>query len=71
MLHKPIHEGLRPERKTLMENYFAHYKLILKGFNFSFVFIAFSYYAFCALNILSAIVLLLYVYIEVAGKYMG
>ena len=71
MLLKPIKEEIRPEPNKLIGNYFHYYKLILEIFRLSFIFIIFIYYAICAIGILYSSVLLIFLFIEVAGKYIS
>lgn len=70
MLIKPIKDDILLETNELMGNYFNHYKVILGIYRISFFVVIFIYYAICALNLLYAFVLLLFVFIEVAGKYI-
>lgn len=71
MLLKPIKEEIRPEPNNAIGNYFNHYSFALQIIKISCYFTVFVYYAICALYILYASVLLLVVYIELAGKYIS
>ena len=71
MLLKPIKQEIRPERNKVIENYLNHYKLILEIFRLSYVYVLFVYYSACALILLYASVLLIFLFIEVTGKYIG
>jgi len=71
MLLKPIKDEIRPETNNLMGNYFNNYKLILEIFKLSFLFITFIYYAICAIGVSFSSVLLIIVFTEVIGKYIG
>ena len=71
MFLKPIKEEIRPERNKVIENYLNHYKLILEIFRLSYVYVLFVYYSACALILLYASVLLIFLFIEVTGKYIG
>lgn len=67
----PVKEEIPTGTGKLLENYFKAYKLLVNGFKLSFMFMIFVYYVFCALNILVGFVLIVYVFIEVAGGYTG
>lgn len=71
MLLKPIKDEIRPKTNNLIGNYFNNYKMIFEIIKLSFLFITFIYYAICAIGVLFSSILLIIVFTEVIGKYMG
>ena len=71
MLLKPVNGEIRPEPNNAIGNYFHHYKFALQIIKMACFFTVFVYYAICALYILYASVLLMVVFIEVAGIYIS
>lgn len=71
MLLKQIKDEIRLKTNNLMGNYFNNYKLIFEIFKLSFLFITFIYYSICAIGVSFSSVLLIIVFTELIGKYMG
>jgi len=71
MLLKPVKGEIRPELNKAIGNYFYQYIFALQIIKISCFFTVFVYYAICAIGILYSSVLLIFLFIEVAGKYIS